>query len=235
MNEVLEQIARLAQHYIPYYAYGDNEAACEMSHRLEKIYKLACENIVQQPLSGSGETPSPKCPSDTSNNGERCVKGEKMNYLDYRNKIRVQEIKRFKESTKSRQLKEWSAVEEEWMWKEIMRLRENEKNRIQSGSEETSVKINDRNITQMTGKEIYKAVDEIINSFKQEDFSNCAINWADIGAKEVKKVEVLYPYPETNIEVLVEEASPDNYEFCKTIQDKFAQKYGFAIQVNTEW
>ena len=29
--------------------------------------------FIQQPLSGSGETPSPKCPADTSDNGKRCM------------------------------------------------------------------------------------------------------------------------------------------------------------------
>ena len=27
-------------HNIPYYAYGDNEAACDLAHRLERIEKL---------------------------------------------------------------------------------------------------------------------------------------------------------------------------------------------------
>jgi len=53
--------------------------------------------------------------------------GKLMNYLDYRNKTRIEEIDVFKESTKSRQLNEYVAVEEEWVWTEIMRLREVEK------------------------------------------------------------------------------------------------------------
>jgi hypothetical protein len=36
----LADIARLANHGIPYYAYGDNQAGCEMAHRLESILKL---------------------------------------------------------------------------------------------------------------------------------------------------------------------------------------------------
>jgi len=49
MNEneicnILEDIAHIADHQIPYYAYGDNEAACEMSSRLKEIYDKAMQN-----------------------------------------------------------------------------------------------------------------------------------------------------------------------------------------------
>ena len=37
----LMEIVKLADHCIPFYAYGDNEAACDMSHRLEQVTKLA--------------------------------------------------------------------------------------------------------------------------------------------------------------------------------------------------
>lgn len=40
MNYILAQldsIDRLADCQIPFYAYGDNEAACEMAHRLSQI------------------------------------------------------------------------------------------------------------------------------------------------------------------------------------------------------
>jgi len=35
---ILEDIANTADHQIPYYAYGDNEAACDMGLRLKEIY-----------------------------------------------------------------------------------------------------------------------------------------------------------------------------------------------------
>lgn len=35
--KLLEEILVLASHDIPFHAYGDNQAACELSHRLEKI------------------------------------------------------------------------------------------------------------------------------------------------------------------------------------------------------
>jgi len=38
--ELLTQILELSNHEIPYYAYGDNEAACEMSERLNKITSI---------------------------------------------------------------------------------------------------------------------------------------------------------------------------------------------------
>lgn len=44
MNEELKQeIIDLTQHYIPFYAYGDNQAACEMAQRLEKIAVLVSQ------------------------------------------------------------------------------------------------------------------------------------------------------------------------------------------------
>lgn len=41
--ESLEEIDKQTHHFIPYYAYGDNEAACEMSHRIDKINESAQE------------------------------------------------------------------------------------------------------------------------------------------------------------------------------------------------
>lgn len=37
----LMEIVKQANHCIPFYAYDDNEAACDMSHRLEEVIKLA--------------------------------------------------------------------------------------------------------------------------------------------------------------------------------------------------
>lgn len=41
---VLEDIAKTADHQIPFYAYGDNEAACDMSDRLQEIYEKAMQH-----------------------------------------------------------------------------------------------------------------------------------------------------------------------------------------------
>jgi hypothetical protein len=40
-KSVLAEIVSLTQCEIPYYAYGDNEAACEMAQRLNRIGELA--------------------------------------------------------------------------------------------------------------------------------------------------------------------------------------------------
>ncbi len=34
---ILEGAAKMAEHQIPFYAYGDNAAACEMAHRIEQL------------------------------------------------------------------------------------------------------------------------------------------------------------------------------------------------------
>lgn len=36
-EQLIKQIARLCDHGIPHYAYGDNEAACDMAARLQAI------------------------------------------------------------------------------------------------------------------------------------------------------------------------------------------------------
>lgn len=41
----LEEIRNRAKHAIPFYAYGDNEAAVDMSHRLEDIAQMADQII----------------------------------------------------------------------------------------------------------------------------------------------------------------------------------------------
>lgn len=38
--QLLDGIENDANHGIPFYAYGDNEAACDMAHRLESILSL---------------------------------------------------------------------------------------------------------------------------------------------------------------------------------------------------
>ena len=37
MIDIVCEMLHIANHEIPYYAYGDNEAACDMSNRLVKI------------------------------------------------------------------------------------------------------------------------------------------------------------------------------------------------------
>lgn len=41
LADELMEIVKQANHCIPFYAYGDNEVACDMSHRLEEITRLA--------------------------------------------------------------------------------------------------------------------------------------------------------------------------------------------------
>jgi len=43
----LEEIKKRAKHAIPFYAYGDNEAAVDMSHRLEDIAQMT-EQIINE-------------------------------------------------------------------------------------------------------------------------------------------------------------------------------------------
>lgn len=55
LTDVLAAVAELSDHQIPGYAYGDNEAACDMSARLRKIRDLCLEaanEVIQGPRSG---------------------------------------------------------------------------------------------------------------------------------------------------------------------------------------
>jgi hypothetical protein len=40
LKNILSEIESICNHYIPYYAYGDNEAACDMHRRLNNIKKI---------------------------------------------------------------------------------------------------------------------------------------------------------------------------------------------------
>lgn len=43
LSDAGQEILQLCQHEIPYYAYGDNEAAVDMAHRLDKISDIIIE------------------------------------------------------------------------------------------------------------------------------------------------------------------------------------------------
>lgn len=45
MRSLLADIKMIAEHGIPYYAFGDNEAACDMNNRLAEIYSLASNDV----------------------------------------------------------------------------------------------------------------------------------------------------------------------------------------------
>jgi len=46
LEELFEKIKECADHQIPFYAYGDNEAACRMSDYLEKIWDMAHRGLI---------------------------------------------------------------------------------------------------------------------------------------------------------------------------------------------
>ena len=49
LREALEGIGNHANHQIPFYAYGDNEAACDMAFRLHRIIKIAAAVLAKRP------------------------------------------------------------------------------------------------------------------------------------------------------------------------------------------
>jgi hypothetical protein len=50
-EEALHRINELCAHGIPYYAYGDNQAACEMANRLKEIANLLPPIATSCPIS----------------------------------------------------------------------------------------------------------------------------------------------------------------------------------------
>jgi len=56
----------------PWYYFKDKNDLDDL-YIVSKRTRWNDRHITQQPLSGSGETPSPKCPSDTSDNCGRCA------------------------------------------------------------------------------------------------------------------------------------------------------------------
>lgn len=49
VEDALVQIVAKAEHFIPPYAYGDNEAACEFANLLEQIHSIARAALKSEP------------------------------------------------------------------------------------------------------------------------------------------------------------------------------------------
>ena len=54
-RDILSEIIKLCDCQIPYWAYGDNEAACEMAQRLKKIGTIISQYIESNTKSGDNE------------------------------------------------------------------------------------------------------------------------------------------------------------------------------------
>lgn len=77
----------------------------------------------------------------------------------------------------------------------------------------------------MTSEQIENAVNEIIQGMNKEDYEHESINWGDLKVNDICSIHV----------VTIDEADPCSRDFCSAIENQFLCKYGFAIQVNTEW
>ena len=43
-RDLLERIQVISDHQIPYYGYGENQAACDMAYRLSQIFAITKES-----------------------------------------------------------------------------------------------------------------------------------------------------------------------------------------------
>lgn len=91
----------------------------------------------------------------------------------------------------------------------------------------------------MSGEEIANSVNELLAEYAKEkdQFDGCAINWGDLGVREVRRVESIYPPPATEpcFEVVVDEVSPDSWQLGQRISEDFFAKHGLRISVTLEW
>jgi len=87
-------------------------------------------------------------------------------------------------------------------------------------------------------KIIAERINKIIESDRNKDFNNQAVNWGDLGVVEITLNREVYPEQgKVYYHVLIEEASPDSYEFIGYIVDTYYELYGYVedIQIITEW
>jgi len=86
----------------------------------------------------------------------------------------------------------------------------------------------------MTGQEIAKAVNEIIQSLNPRDFDE-PINWKEIAVLCIEKSILLYPEDEEDNEDLIIvslcEIEPYPKQLVQEIKKRFEEKYGFDIVI----
>jgi len=86
----------------------------------------------------------------------------------------------------------------------------------------------------MTGKDIAYAVNEILKDIDKTKYK--VVNWSDLRVIQVNETREIYPETEDRIyEVIISEASPENYDFQYELMTEFYNKYQKKIIVNTEW
>jgi hypothetical protein len=74
--------------------------------------------------------------------------------------------------------------------------------------------------------------EEAIKAAHERNFARSAINWGDLGVLETFRCESA---ERTWYCVVIEEASPDNWEFQKFIAEELAKAGWDNVEVRTEW
>ncbi len=83
-------------------------------------------------------------------------------------------------------------------------------------------------------EEVVEIVNALIGEIEIDRYSlwgknQEAINWADLGAVEVRE------FKDGSFYILIEEASPDCYKFNHLIESRLVDKFGIVATVKTEW
>lgn len=76
-------------------------------------------------------------------------------------------------------------------------------------------------------------VDLACDAAREQDFKRACINWGDLGC--VQAFEWVDDMGATGLRVLIEEASPDNAEFCVFVRNWLEKEGWPGVQVDCEW
>ena len=82
-------------------------------------------------------------------------------------------------------------------------------------------------------KKLRAATEDVIDTIIISDPPNWPVNWADLSCRQA--FWVVTDDGEEYAEVLIEEASPEAVEFCKTVCYELARRGYPGVLVVTEW
>lgn len=82
-------------------------------------------------------------------------------------------------------------------------------------------------------KALLAATNDACDAAHKQSFRNACINWGDLGC--VRAFEWIDDEGDKGYRVLIEEASPDNGEFCAFVRDYLNELGWLDVQVDCEW
>jgi len=77
------------------------------------------------------------------------------------------------------------------------------------------------------------ACDEAINAASNAELKGACVNWGDLSCVDAQYYESVHG--DSGHRVLIEEADPNNYPFCKFVGEHLALAGYPHVEVTTEW